>query len=200
MTLLCLVRHGEHALQGRLVAGRTSGIGLSPRGRAETLAVAERLAGEPIEAVYASPLDRTRETAEIIAARLDLPVAFRDELLELDFGEWTGLTFDQVRADKRWLPWQSCRSIAAIPGGESWRAVQDRAVKALFELRRAHPGGAVVAVSHGDVIRAALLFLLGMPLDFYNRIEVGTGSISTLRLDDAAIRVVAINERPHAGR
>lgn len=200
MTLFHLVRHGEHALQGRLIAGRRTGIGLSPRGRAETLAVAERLAGEQIEAVYASPLDRTRETAEIIAARFGLPVAFRDELLELDFGEWTGLTFDQVRADQRWLPWQSCRSIAAIPGGESWREVQDRAVKALFELRRAHPGGAVVAVSHGDVIRAALLFLLGMPLDFYNRIEVGTGSISTVRLDDAAIRVVAINERPHAGR
>jgi broad specificity phosphatase PhoE len=196
VTLFHLMRHGEHGLQGRIIAGRTTGIGLSPKGRAEAEAVAERLAREPIDAIYASPLDRTRETAAILGLRLDLPVAIRDDLIELDFGEWTGLTFDQVRADKRWLPWQSCRSIAAIPGGESWRQVQDRTVDALFDLRRRHPGGTVVVVSHGDVIRAALLFVLGMPLDFYNRIEVATASISTIRIDDGQIRVPAINERP----
>lgn len=196
MTIFHLVRHGEHKLQGRLVAGRTTGIGLSPDGRGEAAAVAERLAGEKIDAVYASPLDRTRETAAIIADRLDRAVALRDDLLEVDFGEWTGLTFDQVRTDERWRPWQSCRSIAAIPGGESWRQVQDRAVSALFELRRAHPEGAVAVVSHGDVIRAALLFVLGMPLDFYSRIEVATGSISTIAIDGATLRVTAVNHRP----
>jgi broad specificity phosphatase PhoE len=196
VTLFHLVRHGEHLLQSRLAAGRTPGIGLSPKGRAEAAAVAERLAGERIDAIYASPLDRARETAEIIGGRLDLPVALREDVIELDFGEWTGLTFDQVRADRRWELWRGCRSIAAIPGGESWRQVQDRAVNALFDLRRSHPDGTVVVVSHGDVIRAALLFVLGMPLDLYNRIEVGTASISTIRIDDAGIRVPAINERP----
>ena len=198
MTLIHLVRHGEHLLQGRMAAGRTPGIGLSPRGRSEAAAVAARLAGEKIEAIYASPLDRTRETAEIIAGRLELPVVTREDLIELDFGEWTGLTFAQVRADKRWDLWRSCRSIATIPGGESWRQVQDRVVNALFDLRRGHPDGTVVVVSHGDVIRAALLFVLGMPLDLYNRIEVGTASISTVRIDDAGIRVPAVNERPRA--
>ncbi len=196
MTLLYLVRHGEHALQGQIVAGRTGGIGLSPRGRTEAEAVAARLAGEPIEAIYASPLERARDTAAILAGRLDLPVTTRDDLIELDFGEWTGWTFDQVRADLRWLPWQRHRSIAAIPGGESWRGVQDRVVAALFDLRRIHPEGRVVVVSHGDVIRAALLFVLGMPLDFYNRLEVATGSISTVRIDDSGMRVPALNERP----
>jgi probable phosphoglycerate mutase len=196
--LFHLVRHGEHALQGRIIAGRTSGIGLSPKGRAETTAVAERLARDKIDALYASPLDRTRETAAILADRLDLPVGIRDDVNEVDFGEWTGLTFDQVRADKRWLPWQNCRSIAAIPGGESWRHVQDRTVGALFDLRRRHPEGTVVVVTHGDVIRAALLFALGMPLDLYNRIEVGTGSISTVRIEENQIRVPALNERPRA--
>ncbi|HUC70780.1 MAG TPA: histidine phosphatase family protein [Stellaceae bacterium] len=196
MTLFHLVRHGEHALQGRLAAGRMTGIGLSPKGRAEAAAIAERLAGEKVDAIYASPLDRARETAEIIAGRLERPVVIREDVIEVDFGEWTGLTFDQVRSDKRWVPWQSCRSIAAIPGGESWRRVQERAVDALFDLRRAHPEGTVVVVSHGDVIRAALLFALGMPLDLYNRIEVATGSISAIRIDDGGIRVPAINERP----
>ncbi len=196
MTLFHLVRHGEHALQSRIIAGRTTGIGFSPKGRAEAAAVAERLTAENVCALYASPLDRTRETAAILAGRLDLPVAIRDDLIELDFGEWTGLTFEQVRTDERWPPWQSCRSIAAIPGGETWRQVQDRAVRALFDIRRSHPDETVVLVSHGDVIRATLLFALGMPLDFYNRIEVATGSISTTRMDDNGIRVTALNERP----
>ena len=195
MTIFYLVRHGEPAVFGR-INGRLAGVGLSPKGRAEIEAVAERVAGEGIEAIYASPLDRTRETGEILASRLGLPVIFRDDLIELDFGEWTGLTFDQVRADKRWLPWQSCRSIAAIPGGESWRQVQDRVVSALFALRRTHPDAAVAIASHGDVIRAALLFALGMPLDLYARLEIGLASTSTIRLEDDHIRVSAINERP----
>jgi len=92
--------------------------------------------------------------------------------------------------------WSNCRSIAAIPGGESWRQVQDRVVGALFDLQRRHPSGSVVLVSHGDVIRAGLLFALGMPLDFYSRIEVALASLSTIRLDDSGIRVVALNEWP----
>jgi broad specificity phosphatase PhoE len=91
VTIFYLVRHGEPAVFGR-INGRLAGVGLSPKGRAEIGAVAERLAGERIEAIYASPLDRTRETAEILAGRLGLPVALRDDLIELDFGEWTGLT------------------------------------------------------------------------------------------------------------
>jgi broad specificity phosphatase PhoE len=196
VTVFHLVRHGEHALQGKILAGRTGGIGLSAKGRSEALAVAERLGEEKIEALYASPLDRTRETAEILGDRLGLPVVVRDDLIELDFGEWTGLTFDQVRRDERWEPWRSCRSIASIPGGESWQRVQHRAVNALFDLRRQHADGTVVVVTHGDMIRAALLFVLGMPLDLYSRIEVGTASISTIRINNAGICVSGVNERP----
>jgi probable phosphoglycerate mutase len=196
MTVVHLLRHGEHVSQGRAAVGRTPGIGLSDRGRAEIAAVAERLAGEGIAAVYASPLQRTRETAAIVGARLGLDVALHDELIEVDFGEWTGASFDAVRADPRWEAWRTQRSLAVIPGGESMRNVQRRVVEALLEIADRHRDEAVVAVSHGDVIRAALVFALGMPLDFYGRIEVGQGSISTLRLDPGGIRVLAINERP----
>jgi len=196
MTVFHLLRHGEHVLRGRVLAGRTPGVGLSARGRLEIAAVADRLADEKIEALYASPLQRTRETAEILSERLDLPVEYRDDLLELDFGEWTGLTFDAVRADERWRLWSTCRSIATVPGGESMRAVQERAVRAIFELRQTHRDGTVLIVSHGDVIRAALLFALGMPLDFYSRIEVGLSSLNTIQIDNSGIRVIAVNERP----
>src|SRR5262249_55215426 len=156
---------------GRVLAGRMPGIGLTERGRAEIAAVAERLAGENIAAIYSSPLQRTRESVEIVATRLGLPVEFRDDLIELDFGDWTGSTFDQIRTDPRWPAWQNQRSLARIPGGESMREVQRRVVEAMTEVKERHdPGATVLFVSHGDVIRAALLFALGMPLDFYNRI------------------------------
>jgi len=137
-----------------------------------------------------------RETAEILSDRLALPVHYREDVIELDFGEWTGLTADEIRKDERWQMWSSCRSIAAIPGGESWRKVQDRVVHALFDMQRLHPDESVVVVSHGDVIRAGLLFALGMPLDFGSRIEVGMASLSTIRLDASGIRVLALNDRP----
>jgi probable phosphoglycerate mutase len=117
-------------------------------------------------------------------------------VIELDFGEWTGLTAHQIRKDERWQMWSNCRSIAAIPGGESWRKVQDRVVHALLDLQRLHPDESVVVVSHGDVIRAGLLFALGMPLDFGSRLEVGMASLSTIRLDSSGIRVLALNDRP----
>jgi broad specificity phosphatase PhoE len=199
MTVFHLLRHGEHALQRRLVAGRMPGVGLSERGRAEIAAVADRLEGENVAALYSSPLQRTRESAEILSDRLGLPVAVHDDLIELDFGDWTGATYDTVRADPRWEPWRAHRSLASIPGGESMRTVQRRAVEAMFEIVAGHHDQTVVAVSHGDVIRAVLVFALGMPLDFYGRIEVGVGSLSTIRIDDAGIRVLAINERPRLG-
>ena len=196
MTVFHLLRHGEHVLRGRVLAGRTPGVGLSARGRAEMAAIADRLANEGIAALYSSPLQRTRESAEILSARLDLPIEYREDVLELDFGEWTGLTFDAVRKDERWQLWSTCRSIATVPGGESMRQVQERTVRALFEIRHSHPDATALIVSHGDVIRAALLFALGMPLDFYWRIEVGLASLSTIDIDDRGIRVLAVNERP----
>lgn len=196
MTVLHLLRHGEHVAQGRVLVGRTPEVGLSERGRAQVECVAGRLAQDGIAALYASPLQRTRETAEIVAARLSLPVGYRDDLIELDFGEWTGLTFDEVRRDERWRAWSRHRGIATLPGGETMRTVQHRIVDALLELHASHPHQAVLVVSHGDVIRAALLFALGMPLDFIRRIEVGIASLSTIRIDDDGIRVLGINELP----
>jgi probable phosphoglycerate mutase len=195
VTVFHLLRHGDPAIFGRL-NGRLPGVGLSEKGRAEAATQAGRLVGEKIEAIYSSPLQRTRETAEILAERLGLPIRYREDVIEIDYGEWTGLTFDQIRQDERWQLWSRSRSIAAVPSGESWRQVQERVVGALFDLRQTHPDGNVVVVSHGDVIRAALLFGLGMPLDFYSRIEIAFASLSTIRLDNAGIRVSGLNEWP----
>jgi probable phosphoglycerate mutase len=195
MTVFYLLRHGEHNVQGRICAGRMPGVVLSERGRTEAEAAARRLTEAGIAAIYASPMERTRETGEIVGRHLGLPVNIHDDLAELDFGEWTGLTFDEVRKDPRWPLWATHRSLSCIPGGETMRAVQRRVVEAIMETREAHPDDHVVVVSHGDVIRAALVFALGMPLDLYSRIEVATASLSTVRIDNNGIRVIAVNER-----
>jgi probable phosphomutase (TIGR03848 family) len=195
MTVFRLLRHGEHNVQGEICAGRMSGVVLSERGRTEAEAAARQLAGADIAAIYASPLERTRETAEIVGRRLSLPVTILDDLAELDFGEWTGKTFTEIRKDPRWQAWASHRSLSRIPGGETMREVQRRVVDAIMEMREQHPDEAVVVVSHGDVIRAALVFALGMPLDFYGRIEIATASLSTVRIDANGVRVIAVNER-----
>src|ERR1700674_4516541 len=144
MTVFHLLRHGEHGLLGRVLAGRMPGVGLSERGRAEIAAVAERLAGDKVAALYASPLQRTRESAEIIAERLGLEIEFRDDLIELDFGEWTGATFESIRADPRWQAWRTQRSLARIPGGENMRQVQRRVVEALMDMGERHLDETVV--------------------------------------------------------
>jgi probable phosphoglycerate mutase len=195
MTIFYLMRHGEHAVQGKICAGRQPGIGLSERGRGEAAASAERLAAAGVAAIYASPLQRAQETGGILGERLGLPLSTEHDLNELDFGEWTGLTFDDVRKDPRWPDWATHRSLSSIPGGETMRTVQRRVTEVLMELRARHPDEAIVLVSHGDVIRAALVFCLGMPLDFYRRIEVGTGSLSSIRIDHNGICVTAINQR-----
>jgi broad specificity phosphatase PhoE len=196
MTMFHLLRHGEHMLLGRIAAGRMPGVGLSPKGRAQVEAVAERLAPEPIDALYSSPLQRTRETAEILSLRLQLPVQLCEGVIELDFGDWTGMTFDMVRTDPRWEAWRDARAIARLPGGETMREVQNRAIDALLGLEAQYHGGSVVVVSHGDVIRAILLFALGMPLDLYARLEVGVASLTTIQLEPARLRVLRVNERP----
>jgi len=190
-----LLRHGEHTLQGKIVAGRTPGIGLSDRGRAEAEAAAARLADANITAIYASPLQRAQETAQIVAERLGLAVATVDDLNEVDFGDWTGSTFAAIRETAHFPAWANRRSLAFIPGGESMRNVQRRIVETMMDLHTLHPDAALVLVSHGDTIRSGLAFALGMPLDYLTRLEIATGSISTIRIDTTGIRVTSLNDR-----
>ncbi len=200
MTLFHLLRHGEHALAGRILPGRLAGVGLSAKGQEEAALAALRLETEGIEALYSSPLERTRETAAIVASTLKLPLSFREDLIEIDYGNWTGKRIEEIKADPLWQEWRERRAFARVPGGESMREVQNRVLDALFDLRARHRGGRVLLVSHGDVIRAALLYALGLPLDLYARIEVGIGSLSTLSFEESGMRVLLLNERPRKKR
>jgi broad specificity phosphatase PhoE len=196
-TTVFLVRHAAHDRVDRVLCGRMPGVGLGERGRAQAEALARRFAvGEPaVEAVWTSPLDRARETAEPIAARLGLPVRISDALCEIDFGAWTGQPFDALRDDARWRRWNERRgSGERPPGGESMAEAQARASGEVERARAEHPDGRVVLVSHGDVIKAVLAGVLGLPLDAHARFEISPASVSALAVWDGGGKVLSMNE------
>jgi broad specificity phosphatase PhoE len=188
-----LIRHASYELLGRVLAGRSGGHSLGPAGRAEAEALASVLGERPVAAVVSSPLERARETAAPIAARHRLAVGIDPDLDEIDFGEWTGLAFDVLHADPAWRRFNVFRSTTPIPGGESMLAAQARGLAAVLRLRAAHPGAEVVAVSHGDIIKAVLAHFLATPLDLMRRIEISPASRSVLVLDAADARIEAVN-------
>ena len=193
-TTVILVRHGSHDLLGKVLAGRMAGVSLSAAGRDEAERVAQRLAGEPVAAVYASPLERAQETAEPIAARHGRPVETAPAILEIDFGDWTGRRFDELAADPRWPVWNSERASSRAPGGELMAEAQARIGGALESWRTRHPDRTVVAVSHGDVIKAAVCQVLGLSLDRHDTFAVDPASLTTLVAWAGGGQVVRLNE------
>jgi probable phosphoglycerate mutase len=193
MTTFLLIRHASVDALGRYLAGRAPGEHLNALGRQEAQALAARLAPIHLDALYSSPLERARETAESIACDRDLAVEISDELLELDFGEWTRSTFEQLASDPRWERFNRHRSGTRIPGGELMMEAQARAVSFVEAVAVHRPGAVVAAVTHGDVIRGAVSHYLGMPLDFYNRFDVAPASVSVLEVTDHGAKVHCVN-------
>ncbi|GAA1763431.1 MSMEG_4193 family putative phosphomutase [Kocuria aegyptia] len=179
-TLVLLVRHGETPTTGKVLPGRAPGLHLSERGRAQADRVAERLAGVRVDAVYTSPLERTRETAAPTEARTGREAVVEPGLLECDFGEWTGAELSRLSRLKAWSTVQRAPSTFRFPGGESFPEMQARTVGAVDRVRAAHEGGVVVCFSHADPIKAALAHALGTHLDLFQRIVVDPCSVSAV--------------------
>jgi probable phosphoglycerate mutase len=190
-----LVRHAAHDRVDRILCGRMPGVSLGDHGRAQAARVAARLAQEGLAAVYSSPLDRARETAEPLAAAAGLEVDIRAGLDEIDLGEWTGRSFAELEGDPRWHTWNAGRALGEAPGGERMQVVQDRILVELETVRHRHPGGRVAVVSHADVIKAALCGVLNLSLDRYHAFEVDPASISSVVLWDGGGKVLTLNER-----
>ena len=194
-TTFHLVRHGSHDRLDRTLCGRMAGVRLGEAGRAEAEAAGARLAGEPLAAVVSSPLERCQETAAAVARAHGLDVEEDEAFIELDFGDWTGLSFPELAQDPRYEPWNSRRSLNRPPGGESLGEAQMRAVRGLEALRARFPDQAVAVVSHSDIIKALGAHVLGLNLDLYHRFEVDPASVTTLVLGDWGAKLLRLNAR-----
>ncbi len=194
MTTLFLVRHGAHDRLGRYLDGRRPGVPLSDEGRRQAERVADRLARERVDAVHASPLERTMATATPIAARHGLDVAVEPALLELDFGEWSGMTFAALKPLDAWARWNAARATAATPAGDTMRAAQNRLLDFIDARRAAAPEGSFVLVGHADPLKAVVAFYLGASLDDLPRFEISPASLSRVEVEPWGARVMTLNE------
>lgn len=195
MTLLLLIRHGEnnYTKTGKL-AGWTPGVSLNEAGQKQAQAVAERLKDAPLKALYSSPLERARETAAPLAALKKLEVQIVEGVGEVRYGQWQGQSLKRVARTKLWRVVQGLPSAMQFPDGETFRAVQSRAVEAVEQLVKAHPKDMIAVVSHGDVIKLLVAHYLGLPLDLFQRIMISTASVTVLRLGHGQPGLVKLND------
>jgi probable phosphoglycerate mutase len=198
-TLVLLVRHGQTPTTGAKLPGRAPGLHLADTGREQARVAGERIAVLPkVDAVYASPLERARETAEPIARGRKLRVRVERDLNECDFGEWTGGDLAKLRRKREWKTVQRYPSGFRFPGGESFAEMQVRITGAIEKLCRRHEGGVVVAVSHADPIKAAVADAMGTHLDLFQRLVISPASITAIAYGETGPVVLTVNSTGEA--
>ncbi len=193
-THLVLVRHAVTAQTGPLLSGRTPGVDLSEEGRGQADTLGLRMAGLPVDVVYASPIERTTQTAEAIAGHHGLPVLRLDGVLEADYGEWTGQKIADLATTDLWKVVQRTPSRATFPAGEAMAAMQTRMVAALEAVVADHPGQLVVVVSHADPIKAAIAHYTGVHLDLFQRIVVSPASVTAFAFGHHGVSMFKCND------
>ncbi|HEY4610723.1 MAG TPA: MSMEG_4193 family putative phosphomutase [Ilumatobacteraceae bacterium] len=193
-TLFLLVRHGLTPTTGKVLPGRATGLHLAEAGQSQANAAAERIAVlNRVDAVYASPLERARETAAPIAKAKGLKVQIDKGLLECDFGEWTGAELKKLMKLPEWGTVIRAPSTFRFPGGESFNEMQVRIVSAIDRLRAAHQGGVVVCVSHADPIKAAVAHAMGTHIDLFQRIVISPCSVTAIAYSVGGPVVLTVN-------
>jgi broad specificity phosphatase PhoE len=195
MTTILLIRHATAGHVGRTLPGRSPGINLDEDGRAEARALADALAGWGLAAIYSSPLERTRETAALLAAPHGLDPRLDDAFVEVDVGDWTGLDFGALQGREDWRRWNERRSVGRPPGGESMPEVTERALAGVRSVAERHEGETVAVVTHCDVIRPLLGHYLGFSIDHFHHLRIDTASVSTVELHDRGAVVTGVNWR-----
>lgn len=181
---ILLVRHGETTWnqEGRYQGQRDAP--LSETGRAQARALAIALQGVDLVAAYASPLSRSRETAEIIVRGRGVPVLVHAGLLEINHGAWEGMLAREVavRYPETVAAWHDRPGSVRMPGGETLAEVRDRAWAALIEIAAAHPGERLLVVGHDAVNKVLLAHILGLGVEGFWRLSQDNGAINRLEL------------------
>ena len=199
-TTILLVRHGQNDWVGKhKLAGWTVGVHLNEHGRKQAGAVGQRLAqaGPKIDVIYASPLERTMETANLIAEHLKLPVHERRGIGEVEYGEWTGKEIKELAKHPHWQVVQFYPSNAKFPKGETLYQMQARAVQEIDQLVTQHPEQTLLLISHADLIKSVIAHYLGVHLDLFQRIVVSPASITTISFTTLRPMIHHVNDTSH---
>ena len=193
-TLVLLIRHGQTPTTGKTLPGRAKGLHLAESGQSQARNVAERLVVlNRLDAIYASPLERARETAAPLAKARSMSVRIDRGLLECEFGEWTGAELKDLMKKPEWTTVQRYPSGFRFPGGESFAEMQTRMSSTVQRLAAAHVGGVIACVSHADPIKAVIADALGTHLDLFQRISISTCSVSAIAYGPGGPNVLCVN-------
>jgi broad specificity phosphatase PhoE len=193
MTSFVWIRHAAIEQVEAKIAGRAPDGTLSAAGRIQAERLGRRLAEQNIRAIYSSPQLRARATAQELAKSLRVEISIAAELDELDYGDWTGRTLAELHTLPQWHAFNSVRSCTRIPNGELIIEVQARVLGLVERLRDRHRAESVGLVTHADVIRAALAYFLGIPVDLSLRLEVSPASVSIVALNEYGPSVRCLN-------
>lgn len=198
MTRILLIRHAVTDLLGRVLYGRMPDVHLNAEGVSQANALAQALKMRyALHEVIASPMERAIETARPIAQAQALNVSVDEAFNEIDFGSWMGQAFADLHSLELWRRYYQFRATTRPPGGESIMDVQSRAwsgIARLVERRQDAQDTAVAIVTHGDVIRALLLLVLGISIDHIHRIEAAPASVSEILIRRSDLRIRTMNE------
>src|SRR2546425_4617882 len=194
MTTIFLARHGLTAQTGKILYGRTPGVSLDDRGRAQAEGFVERFDGVRLAAIYSSPMERCVETVAPLAAHRGLKVINSGGLIEMDTGDWTNRSLAQGRRTKLWREALDTPSQFRFPGGEGFAEAQARAIGEVARIASRHPRGAVLVSTHGDIVRMLVAHFAGAHLDLFQRTIVDTAGISVVTLDGGSARVLLVND------
>lgn len=194
MTTLILIRHGHTDWADKKLAGWLPDVHLNDLGRQQAQDLVERLKPIELAAIYSSPLERTIETAQPIAQARGLKINQVPNLGEVKCGDWQGQTLNVLAQKKEWKSAQASPSTFAFPNGESFREMQSRAVAAVEQISAAHETEAVALFSHGDVIKAIVVYYSGIALDNFQRVAISPASISVIAIGPFGARIGRLND------
>jgi len=194
MTIIFLIRHGSNDYIGKRLAGRTAGVHLNEEGINQAENLTTVLGNYPFKAIYSSPLERTVETAQPLSKAKSLPVLINGSLIEVDFGDWTGMTRQEMENQPLWRTVQDDPANMRFPGGESFIEAQKRISRGLEVIVQAHGSHEMVACfSHSDAIKLAITAALDLPINSFQRLIVNPASVSILNFTSNSSYLVCLN-------
>ena len=195
---LLLLRHGEVEERYHRIFGGRIDMELSRRGHEQARALARYVRQRPVEAIYASPMRRAQQTLAPLVSHCPKPPIAEKDFREVDFGDWTGLSWEQVHArfGVRAFDWLQQLEAAIIPNAESARCFRARIEPPLRNILDAHAGETVGIVCHGGVIRMMLSILLNVPFPLMASFEIDYASLTRVDVHASKTEVMLLNFTP----